>query len=362
VKIGFDARMITHPGIGRYIKSLVPELIRQSPEDEFVLYGDPELLKDLAAGGNARVSEWKAPIYSVQEQVFFPYDAGDIDLVHIPHFNMPLFCRKKMVVTIHDLIYLLFPRSVPSPAAKWYTRTLMKTALKKAECVIAVSENTKSDLTKVFGDKYAEKIKVIHEAADEKFKKEENQDKIGYVREKYGLSERILLYVGSVKPHKNVEGLLNVYDKLQEWGAPHQLVIIGRWDKKEDRLKDALTETEGVKYIGEVPPDDLVALYSLAEALIHISLYEGFGLTVLEAMQCGTPVVVSETSSLPEVSGEAGLTVSPLNVGQIAETVYNVLVNHELREGMINAGFERTRQFSWEKTAGQTLEVYHSYE
>lgn len=362
MRIGFDARMITHPGIGRYIRCLVPELAKQSPQDEFVLFGDPGRLKVIAKETNTRIVNWDAPIYSVQEQLSFPYDREDIDLVHVPHFNAPVFCRKKMIVTIHDLIYLLFPESVSFFAARWYARLIMGVALKKASGVIAVSEHTRDDLVKIFGKKYEGKIKTIYEAADRVFSKVEDKSKIERVREKYDLAEKIILYVGSVKPHKNVSGLLEVYKELRKLGVPHQLVIAGRWDRKEDRLKRMIDRDKDIKYVGEVCQDDLVVLYSLSEALLHLSLYEGFGLTVLEAMQCGTPAVVSETSSLPEVVGEAGLAVSPLNVGQITDTVYNVLVNKELKEGMVRTGLERAKRFSWEKTARQTIEVYHSYE
>jgi glycosyltransferase involved in cell wall biosynthesis len=360
MRIGFDARMITHPGIGRYIKCLVPELIKKAPEDEFVLFGDPERLKGLANAPNVRVIEWKASIYSVQEQLSFPYDKEDIDLVHVPHFNIPIFCKTKMVVTIHDLIYILFPRSVRSPLARLYARVCMSAALKKASKIITVSKHTTEDLVKVFGKRYEEKIKTVYEAAGKNFKRIDDKGALEGIREKFNLSEKIILYVGSVKPHKNVSGLLEAYARLQKRGISHQLVIVGRWDRKEDHLKSIIDKNNGINYIGEVSSDDLVALYNLSDALIHLSFYEGFGLTVLEAMQCGTPAIISEATSLPEVAGDAGLAVSPLNIGQIADTVYNVLVHKEMREGMIKTGLERAKQFSWEKTARETLEIYHS--
>lgn len=134
-------------------------------------------------------------------------------------------------------------------------------------------------------------------------------------------------------------------------------MICGRWDKKEDRLKDKLKKRD-IRYIGEVPTDDLVALYNMADVLVHLSLYEGFGLTALEAMRCGTPVVVSDSSSLPEVVGESAYVVSPRNVEQIADVVYNILINPELREGMVERGFKRVKEYSWERTALKTLKAY----
>lgn len=360
MRIGFDARMITHPGIGRYIKCLVPEMVKQAPKDEFILFGAADKLKSFKESKNVRVVEWKAPIYSLQEQFSFPYEREDIDLVHIPHFNIPILCRKKMVTTIHDLIYLIFPEFVRSPLAKYYARFMIGSALKKTESVISVSNNTRKDLLGIFGKEYSEKIKTVYEAAGEQFHSIKNSKKIEDIQRKYSLSDKIILYVGSVRPHKNVENLVKAYSKLKESGISHQLVITGRWGRKDDCLKKIIDSDADIRYMGEIPVDDLVLLYNLADVLVHISRYEGFGLTVLEAMQCGTPVVTSDSSSLPEVAGKAALTVPCLNVGQIADTVYNVLSSEEQKKRMIEAGFSQAKQFSWEKAARETIEIYRN--
>ncbi len=359
MRIGFDARMITHPGIGRYIGCLLPELVRQAPEHKFVVFGDPGKLGEVSRAGNIQVSSWDVPIYSVWEQIPPFRSFADIDLLHVPHFNIPLLFRKKMVVTIHDLIYLLLPEAVSSPMAKHYASFMINSALKKAERVITVSNHTREDLLDVFGEQYSAKIKVIHEASGKNFQRVNDKARIADVRCRYRLSERIILYVGSVKPHKNIPTLLEVFARLKAWGVPHQLVICGRWDKKEEHLKDKISDRH-VRYLGEIPVEDLVTLYSIADVLVHLSLYEGFGLTVLEAMQCGVPVVVSDSSSLPEVAGTAAFVVSPHNLEQIADTVYNVLVNRQLRAGMIETGLEHAKRFSWSETARQTLGIYRS--
>ncbi len=357
MRIGFDVRMIQHTGIGRYIECLLPELIRQAPDDEFVLFGDPEKLMDVASPRNVKTVKWMAPIYSITEQVLTPHN--DVDVLHVPHFNIPLFSNKKMVVTIHDLIYLLFSESVALPLAKHYASFMISSALKKAGRIISVSGHTKNDLLKIFGEKYSDKIDVIHEASGDDFYEIKDKTQLADVQTRHRLSEHIILYVGSVKPHKNVSTLIEVFKLLKQWGLPHQLVICGKWDKKEDHLREKMLDKD-IKYLGEVSPKDLVVLYSMADVLVHLSLYEGFGLTVLEAMHCATPVVVSDSSSLPEVVGESAFVVSPHNVGQIADTVYNVLVNHELSEGMVEAGLENVKRFSWERAAKKTLEAYRS--
>ncbi len=349
--------MITHPGIGRYIRSLLTELTRKYPEDKFILFGDPDKLSDFSGKSNVIIKSWKVPIYSVWEQMFGGYLSKDVDVLHTPHFNFPLCCGKKQVITLHDLIYLLFPEAIPSPFARHYAKYMINAALKKADKVIAVSENTRKDLIGNFGRKYSSKIEVIYEAADEKFSRVSEKAGIADIRTRYRLEKNIILYVGSVKPHKNVSTLIRAFSRIKAWGVPHQLVICGRWDKKEDYLKGELND-RNICYVGEVPTKDLVGLYSMADVLVHLSLYEGFGLTVLEAMKCGTPVIVSNSSSLPEVSGSAAFTVSPEDVDQIADTIYNVLINPQLRNGMIEEGEKQVKRFSWEETARKTMEVY----
>lgn len=359
MRIGFDARMITHPGIGRYISSLLPELFAKGAADEFVLFGDEARLAEFSRFGNVSVKLHDAPVYSMSEQFSLPYLAEKLDVLHVPHFNVPLLYGGKLVVTIHDLIYLLFPESLPHPAAKYYARFMIEKAVRKARAVIAVSEHTKNDLLRLFGSDNASKVRVVYEASDKKFRRVEDKARIADALCRYRLSERIILFVGSVKPHKNIPSLLKVFNLLKEWGVPHQLVICGRWDKKEEALKDRLID-RNIKYIGEIPMDDLVTLYSVADVLVHLSLYEGFGLTVLEAMQCGTPVVVSDSSSLPEVVGSAAFKVSPRNIEQTADVIYNILVNPRLKEGMSEAGMRHAGLFSWGKAALETLEIYYS--
>lgn len=357
MRIGFDARMIDHPGIGRYIKCLLPELIKQAAGDELLLFGDPDKLKDVSRGGNVKIIRWDASIYSVREQMFAFRIAEKLDVFHVPHFNIPVFYRDKMVVTIHDLIYLLFPEATTSPIAKHYARFMIKSALKNAKRIITVSNHTKEDLVKLYGESCSDKLRVIHEACGKEFRILDDKTREADVRCRYRLNDNIILYVGSVKPHKNVETLIKVFSRLKTWGLPHQLVICGRWDKKADRIKEMITGPH-IKYLGEIPTEDLIVLYNIADVLVHLSLYEGFGLTVLEAMRCGTPVVVSDTSSIPEVSGDAAFVVPPHNIEQIADIVYNVVSNEVLRTGMIEAGLEHVGKFSWERTAAETLDVY----
>lgn len=354
MRIGFDARMIDHPGIGTYIRNLLPEMLKAAPDMEFSLYGDSAELAFLSGFANCRIKEYNAAVYGLREFLSNPFSGEDV--VHIPHFNVPLAPPEKLVVTIHDLIYLKFPEKYANFLKARAAEYAIRNALKKAGRIIAVSGNTAKDIIERFPDE-RDKISVIYEAASESLKRIEDPAVLSEARKKFGLGEKVILYVGSIKPHKNILTLIKVFKKLKEWGAPHQLVIAGRWDRKEDYLKNKLSD-EYVRYVGEVDPSDLAVLYSLAEVLLNLSLYEGFGLTLLEAMQCGLPVVTSDVSSIPEVVGKAAYTLPPGAVEQIADTVYNVLANKDLREGMAREGYKQASKFSWERAARETLEVY----
>ncbi len=357
MKIGFDARMLDCSGIGRYVRSLLDEMLPLAGEHEFTIFGAPSAIEKYSGFDNVVTVKWDPPIYSIREQIGHPFNNIDLDIVHFPHYNIPLSCRKKMVVTIHDLIHLLCPEGDFSLPARVYARFMIGKAVKKAERIISVSDSTFNDLVKMFGDRYKKKIKIIHEAAGKEFIRVENEDKKRDICKKYGLSDNLILYDWNIKTHKNLKTLFKVYAKLKKWGIPHQLVIVGKWDEKMKDLRVNIDD-ESIKYLGQVPTEDLITLYSISGVLVHLSLYEGFGLTILEAMKCGCPVVTTAVSSLPEVAGQAAFYVSPMEIGQIADTVYNVLANEAFRREMSNAGIERSRVFSWERAARETLEIY----
>lgn len=359
MKIGIDARMAEHTGIGRYIRSLADALLKTDDRNRYVLFGDKEVLEEHFSGRGADIERWEAPVYSLKEQNPVPLRGKGLDLMHFPHFNFPLLYPGKKVVTVHDLIHLVDPGKSFTFPAKACARFMIYSALCKADKVIAVSRSTREDLLRMFGARFSDKIKVIYEAADASFSREEDPEVLKTITEKYSLGKDFILYVGNVKPHKNIETLFSVYEKLRQWGDGHQLVVVGRWDRRMDRLRKKLG-SPGIKYLGEVPPGELVSLYSIAGVLLHLSFYEGFGLTILEAMRCGCPVVTTAVSSLPEVAGKASFYVSPVDVGQIADTVYNVLSHPEYRKEMTKSGLERAGSFSWERAAGSTLELYRS--
>ncbi|MFH0732438.1 MAG: glycosyltransferase family 1 protein [Candidatus Omnitrophota bacterium] len=358
MRIGFDARMITHPGIGRYIKNLLSAMFALNTKHEFVLFGDRQRLSTL----DHRLStviliNYTAPIYSAQEQLNAPFSKYNLDILHCPHFNIPYFYPGKLIVTVHDLIYLIFPESAPSKAAVIYANAMMSRSIKRAAATIAVSENTKKDILHFFKHAKPDKIKVIYEAADPCFKNIADRNELSGIKKKYNLPDRFILYVGSLKHHKNLQGAIDVYLSLKEKIKAYDFVVVGRPHKREAHIQD-MVKAAGARFLGEVPSEDLFGIYNLADCLLHPSFYEGFGLTVLEAFACGISVVCSNRASLPEVASDAAILVEPDNIKNMANAVFEVLTNENLRRETIKNGYKKVQQFSWEKAATRTIQLY----
>ncbi len=280
--------------------------------------------------------------YSVSEQTLFPalIKKSNIDLLHVPHFNVPLFCPTPFIVTIHDLILHQYPNQA-SLAKRIAYRILMKHAVKRSSHIFAVSEYTKGEILRQYGDTTAKKITVTHEGVSDLFRPASLEEK-NRIRKEFDLSDSFILYAGACKEHKNVQTLINA--------APENLPLIlitGRKEIKKLHLKS------NVRVFSNVPDAYLPPLMSAASVYVQPSLYEGFGLPVLEAMACGTPVVASNRTSLPEIAGSHAILVEPTEEG--------------LREGIKKAfasppdqsrGIAHAQSFSWEKMTRRTTEIY----
>ncbi len=359
-QIGIDVRMWSHPGIGRYIRELVRELVPLAPDMKFCFFGatdhrDP--LLRLAPQSEFRQAS--SPIYSISEQWEIPRQAQGLDLLHVPHFNAPFFSKTKLVVTVHDLIYL-YPRShTLSFLGQAYVRALFQRIVKKAGAILTVSEFTKGELLRFFPTLQKNRIFVTPEAAAAHFRKIEDLETLSSVRKKLKLEKPFILFVGSFKTHKNLPRLIQAVSLLREKRhLDHELVMVGRSDKKNQDVLRFATQHSFVRILGELSDEQLVAIYNLADVFVLPSFWEGFGLPILEAMACGTPVVASNRSSLPEVVGKAGFLFDPDRVDALEDVLYNVLVDKELRKKMSLSGLDRARGFSWRKTAEETLRVY----
>ena len=262
------------------------------------------------------------------------------------------------VLTVHDLIFRRYPAH-HKRLNRWYLNTTMPLFCRRADHIIAVSEQSKRDVIEAYGIP-AEKITVIYEAADPRFRPQPPED-VAAARARYGLPEQYVLFVSTIEPRKNLSRLLAAFERVHAAGLADALVIVGKRGWLFDAFFADLAHSpakDAVIFPGFVPDADLPAVYAGAQAMAFPSEFEGFGLPVLEAMACGAPVVCSDTSSLPEVAGDAALLVDPLNVDALAAALARVLQDEPLREQMRARGLAQAARFSWARAAEETLAVY----
>jgi glycosyltransferase involved in cell wall biosynthesis len=364
VRIGIDARKLHDFGIGTYIRNLLRQLARIDRQTEFVLLCRPEDAPALGLlGENLRPVAETSANYSVIEQIRIPLalKREGVTLFHAPHYVLPPLVPCRSVVTIHDCIHLMFPQYLPSRLALGYARASIFAAARRATRVLTVSESSKRDILR-FVDIKPEKIDVIYNAYDHRFSVEPREEDVGRVRERYQLHDEFVLYAGNVKPHKNLERLIEAFHLVRRRGLDHlKLVLIGDQISRYAALRRAVHRHQlhqYVRFLGYMPEATLAVMYRLAGVFVFPSLYEGFGLPPLEAMASGTPVVTSNVSSLPEVAGDAAVLVDPYDPDAIANGIYRVLTDDQLRRDLRVRGAARARQFSWEQSVRRVREIY----
>ncbi|MEI7751703.1 MAG: glycosyltransferase family 1 protein [Candidatus Omnitrophota bacterium] len=378
-RVGLDVRMLQNSGIGTYLRGLLSGLEVLGLKQELALFGSSGMNVPLfGKEGKGEILKipldpplrkgdlnFTAPIYSVQEQFQYPAKLKQCRLWHAPHYNVPLWKGKtKLVVTIHDIIHWVFRKQFLSPLQTAYAGFMLKKAITSADQIIAVSHYTKKDLVEHFHAP-EQKITVIHEGVDETFRElppEELQPAFEKIRAKYKIPQDFFLYIGLIKPHKNVLMLVRLFRKLKEQGKVQaSLVLIGRKDKTYPSGYEelaALSSEKDIHYLPMIDPQELKIFYNQALALVHPSLYEGFGLTLLEAMSVGTPVLTTNSSSIPEVVGDAAVRVDATDEVAMMDALIRLDQNASLRESLRLKGLERVKIFSWKDTARKTAEVY----
>lgn len=364
MRIGLDARKLHDFGIGTYIRNLVRQLARLDHDTEYVLLCRPDDVDPLKQlGPNFRPVIETAGNYSLSEQLRIPLALRRerVSLFHAPHYVLPPLVPCRAVVTIHDCIHLMFPQYLRHRAAHGYARMSIRMAAHRATRIMTVSESSKRDILR-FVDTEPSKIDVIYNSYDDRFSREPREEDVVRVRERYQLQDEFVLYAGNVKPHKNVERLIEAFQLVRRRGLDHlKLVIIGDEVSHYAALRRAVHRYnlhKYVRFLGFMPEDTLAIMYRLAGLFVFPSLYEGFGLPPLEAMASGTPVVVSNVSSLPEVAGDAAILVDPYDAADIADGIARVLTNDDLRREMRRRGLARARQFSWEASVRRVREIY----
>src|SRR3954470_8493256 len=365
LRIAIDARKIRDYGIGTYLRNLLRHLSRLDSTTEYVVLcgaGDCGTLEEL--GRNFRAVPETAKPYSISEQLRIPLDLRreKIDLFHAPHYVLPPLTPCKAVVTIHDCIHLRFPQYLPNRLGYAYARSSMWMATHRANRILTVSEASKRDILRYFRIPDV-KIDVIYNAIDERLGETPTAEEIERVRERYQLNAPYVLYAGNIKPHKNLERLIEAFHILRQDGdlGHVKLLIIGDEISKYATLRRAVHKYKlhkHVRFFGFVPDKTLAVLYRLARVFVFPSLYEGLGLPPLEAMASGTPVITSDVSSLPEVVGDAALLIDPLNPAAISDAMRRVLMDSELHAELRQKGLRRVREFSWERSVRRVREIY----
>ena len=369
--IGIDARFYgpKGKGLGRYTQKLIENLEKIDSENEYMIFLRKENWNEYepaAPNFNKVLSDYRW--YTLAEQIFMPFKIYQqkVDLMHFPHFNVPIFYFGKFVVTIHDLILRHFPTrraSTLGPIKYWLKnlgyKIVIGLAIWRAQKIITVSHYVKDDVVKCFRVK-PEKIIVTYEGTPQKISN--FQFPISNLN-KYGMTKPYLLYVGNAYPHKNLEKLIGAFEALISNNKDLELVLVGEMDYFYQRLKKYVREkfsqmANKVIFTDFVSDKELTVLYGNSAIYVFPSLCEGFGLPPLEAMAYGVPVVSSKSTCLPEILGEAAVYFDATNPQDMAEKINKVLSDEILKQKLITSGYEQIKKYSWQKMVGETLKIY----
>jgi len=356
--IGIDVRMARHTGIGRYIRGTVSALSPEGTRFRYSLIGLESMRAEFPSqfafiGANV-------PIYSLREQFVMPQVAQSLDCLHVPHYNAPLLWKRKLVVTVHDLIHLHFSDYLSSPLARWYAKTMLPQITRKADAIIAVSEYTKKDLVETL-DVDPKKVTVIHHGVSPNF-----LDQNGGQSHKQDHEAPYFLYVGLMKRHKNLGVLLSAFQnmkkRLGESGG--RLYLVGTPDRKQADVRKWLSTIDqdpDISLLTNIEDHELKDFYHNATALVFPSLYEGFGFPLIEAMASRTAVIASRAASIPEVLGDrAAVYFDPHSPSELEHSMEQVLRDSNLRRQLQDEGTKRLKSFSWNEAGKKTEQVYES--
>jgi glycosyltransferase involved in cell wall biosynthesis len=389
MRIGIDARTILNPekgeaiGVGHYTYQLIRNLLELDNVNEYVLFFDFHVReKDIKKFTKPNVkikfypfSDYKKYLPGAYSEILgtATLSKEKLDILHStsPHSRIPVGYRGKCIVTFHDLSIYKIPQCYPK-ISNTKEKAVYSLMAGKADKIIAVSESTKKDVEEIFKTD-SEKIKVIYSGLDKRFF-EEPRVESQKVLEKYGITKKYILFLGTLEPSKNITRLLEAFAAFKKKFNPensggnskfnYQLVLAGKrgWLSQEylRTIKD-LGLNKDVVFTGYIVGDELVPLFKNAEFFMMPSLYEGFGMTVLEAFATGTPAIVSKVSSLPEIAGDAAYFVDPMNTGEITEAMLKFSNGENLRNEFRMKGFQQVKKFDWQKTAQETLEIYKSF-
>ncbi len=368
MRIGIDATALpAQPvGVGNYIIQFVKALAKMDIDYELIVFAQKGK-RDLFDIPNDENLHWvivpdKSPMYRlIWEQTTFPrlVHRAEVDLLHSLHYTQPVRLGCPSIVTIHDMTFFLFP-DLHTRSKRLFFPFAIRSSVRRADALIAISESTRQDSIRLLGVS-PQKVFTTQLGITDEFRVVKDNELLAKVRKKYDLPEEFVLYVGLVEPRKNIPFLIRAYKSLADEGIKHNLVIVGRigWMYQEVFKQIEELGLEGrVQFTGYLPQDDLPMVYNLASLFVYPTKYEGFGLPALEAMACGTPVVTTAISSLPEIVGDAGMLIPPGDEQALASAMAEVLHDSTLFNQLRTRGLQRSEHFTWERTAQQTLKVY----
>lgn len=352
MKIGLDNRAIKYSGIGIYTRNIYEYIMRL--EHKVIMYED-----EISVSRSSLMKKYfnsLRRIYKQESKLNSWFKENNLDIYHVPkNTGVPLFHSIPVVVTIHDVIPHVFANQYLSNIIeRIYYEVMIRVSVNQSDHILTISEFSKAEIIRYYGVD-ASKISVVYLACNEKFRKIHDVDLLNEIRKIYNLPDKYILTIGGSEYRKNVEQLIKLYNKYDF--KNHKLIVIG--GKWRDIDLSAKYASENIIFLTNIPEDDLIAIYNMAEIFVFPSIYEGFGIPVLEGMACGVPVVTSNVSSMPEVGGEAALYFDPFDEHDMAEKIRRVLEDKDLRKVMIKKGLERVKMFSWEKCAEETLKVYN---
>ncbi len=369
MRIGIDARrmQVKPTGVGRYLSNLLHEWSISEPHEDYSLFFSYQetaypFLKQNCFTQCVLDERFVGSIKTLWEQLYLPLYLKKIplDVFFSPQYFLPFWLSSPTVVTIHDISYTALPPEYPL-AGHWKYHYFSRWAARHAAAVITPSEFSKQEILKHYGIPES-KIVVIPLAPERIFRPLTDSHTLESIKSKYGLKGPFFFNIGTILPRRNIPNLLRSFKRLLEKHKDIYLLIVGenhlRPSSTFDQLISDLRLSDNVIWHSYIPEEDLVPLYCAAHALVYPSSYEGFGLPVLEAMACGTPVITTRQSSLPEVAGEAGLYVDPHSLNDLTDAMINILENNFLRAELRQKGLKQASRFSWSRTARETMDVF----
>jgi alpha-1,3-rhamnosyl/mannosyltransferase len=368
LKIAIDARAVHMPGIGRYIRELVCHLSKVDTENRYVIYfsSKSQLEKIPLENPNFQSAVLPTPIFTVSEQGYLPLRLrrDRVDIFHATtSLDIPWITPCRLVVTFHDLLLKVLPEYLPSRVSSVYFNLINWRAVKSADAIITVSSFTASELTTLYPE-CRTKTTAIPSGVNMGFQPVQAKERLQAVKSKYGLKKRYFLYLGTYKKHKNLTTLVEAYGKLPgSIRSEFDLVLVGKPDPRYPEvplLIQKLGLEDSTRQIPYVDEEDLPALYSGAGAFVYPSLYEGFGLPILEAMACGTPVIASRIPAFLEVAGDSAELVEPRNSAAMTESLQRVVSDRPWADDLREKGLQNARKFSWNQTARRVLDIYRT--